>query len=359
MQVRTARRELAGARRAATEAAESAERAARSARRLALAVDVVPVGVMVADEGGVEVLRNSTAAGLLEGGPGGVLVGHALTTMMAEAGRGRSGAQTVDLLGPPPRTVVVRSQPLTEESDLLGAVGTMEDVTERRQLEATRRDFVANMSHELRTPVGALAALAEALADEPDPDVMRRLARRVVDEAERATRIIEDLLDLSRIETEGAESRPPVRVSALLARATERVESAAREQGTRLVLPSDDPLTVPGNEGQLVSALANLLDNAIKYSPAGSVVEVTVGHGDGEVQVAVRDEGIGIPAKDHERIFERFYRVDPARSRNTGGTGLGLAIVRHVAINHGGRVMVQSREGEGSTFVLVLPEVHP
>jgi two-component system sensor histidine kinase SenX3 len=175
-------------------------------------------------------------------------------------------------------------------------------------------------------------------------------------EAERLGRIIEDLLDLSRIEAEEAPSREPVPVRVVVAEAVERLRPVAEHRGIRL--ESDEPaytLAIVGDRRQLVSALHNLLDNAIKYSEVGSSVHVVVRHEDDTIEIDVADHGIGIPSRDLERIFERFYRVDRARSRDTGGTGLGLAIVRHVASNHGGDVRVTSREGAGSTFTLRLP----
>jgi two-component system sensor histidine kinase SenX3 len=186
--------------------------------------------------------------------------------------------------------------------------------------------------------------------------VVARLSHRMRTEAERLGRIIEDLLDLSRIEAEEAPNREPVPVRLVIAEAVERLRPVAEHRGIRLEV--DEPayaLAVVADRRQLVSALHNLLDNAIKYSEPGSSVNVVVRHDDEAIEIEVADHGIGIPSRDLERIFERFYRVDRARSRDTGGTGLGLAIVRHVASNHGGDVRVMSREGAGSTFTLRLP----
>jgi len=233
----------------------------------------------------------------------------------------------------------------------------VDDVSERRQLEAVRRDFVANVSHELRTPVGALALLGEALSGESDPEVVSRLARRITAEADRAARMIEDLLDLSRIEGGGPAPRRQVSVDMLVSAALERSRPVAELR--RVHLQSSHRRApgawLMGDEAQLVSAVANLVDNAVKYSDEGSSVRVSARMGDGCVDISVRDRGIGIPRKDLQRVFERFYRVDRARSRDTGGTGLGLSIVRHVATNHGGDVSVESAEGQGSTFTLHLP----
>jgi two-component system sensor histidine kinase SenX3 len=249
----------------------------------------------------------------------------------------------------------------------LGVLAIIEDVSERRRLEDIRRDFIANVSHELKTPMGALGLLAETLQYESDPSVSRRLVERIHTEAFRVNRIIEDLLDLSRIESESAPSREPLPVELLVAEAAERVQSAADQRGVRLdVAAQDDQLVLVGDRRQLVSALQALIENAVVYSPSGGSVSIHAEKVDVQesedgtftppmVHITVRDQGVGIPTKDLERIFERFYRVDPGRARDTGGTGLGLSIVRHVAQNHGGSVVVDSREGEGSTFTLALP----
>jgi two-component system, OmpR family, sensor histidine kinase SenX3 len=186
--------------------------------------------------------------------------------------------------------------------------------------------------------------------------VAQRLAQRLLDESLRVSRTIDDLLELSRIEAEEQALRDPVPVHLCVAEAVDRVRPAAERRSVELVVEEPDArATVVGDRRQLVSAISNLLDNAVKYSDAGSTVEVTSRTDGRWVEIAVQDHGIGIPRRDLGRIFERFYRVDRARSRDTGGTGLGLAIVRHVANNHHGEVSVESQEGEGSTFVLRLP----
>ena len=244
---------------------------------------------------------------------------------------------------------------------LAGATGhavlLVDDVTESRRVEAVRRDFVANVSHELKTPVGALALLAEAIHDGGgDPATVRRFAARMVHESGRLSRLVQDLIDLSRLQ--GAEAAPPstvVRLDVVVREAVDRSRLRASAKSIDVVSDGDSLLEVRGDEAQLVTALGNLLDNAIAYSAPGTRVSVGVRRRDDEVEIAVSDEGIGIATADLERIFERFYRADPARSRETGGTGLGLAIVKHVAGNHGGRVTVWSVEGTGSTFTLHLP----
>jgi two-component system sensor histidine kinase SenX3 len=264
--------------------------------------------------------------------------------------------RNLDILGPPRRMLLISAVPIDDGARPTGALAIIDDVSERRRLEAVRRDFVANISHELKTPVGALGLLAETITAEDDPAVTRRLAARMTGEAERVGRIIDDLLALSRIEAEEHPVREPVGVGTVVKEAIERIASLAEAQ--RITLTTEGVgrrHTVRGDRRQLVSAVANLLENACKYSEDGSSVGVTSWADGNWVEIAVRDEGVGIPASDLERIFERFYRVDRARSRDTGGTGLGLAIVRHVAGNHRGEVRVESREGEGSIFTLRLP----
>jgi two-component system sensor histidine kinase SenX3 len=191
---------------------------------------------------------------------------------------------------------------------------------------------------------------------EPDRAVAQRLATRIHNESFRVSRIIDDLLDLSRIESEEAPPREPIYVNLVMAEAVERVRSAAEQRRITIVLDEPDPpVYVLGDRRQLVSAIHSLLENAVTFSYEDSVVRVSGSRSDGEVRLSVTDTGVGIPARDLERIFERFYRVDHGRSRDSGGTGLGLSIVRHVASNHQGRVEVDSREGEGSTFTVILP----
>jgi two-component system, OmpR family, sensor histidine kinase SenX3 len=233
-----------------------------------------------------------------------------------------------------------------------------EDQTERRRVEEVRRDFVANTSHELKTPVGALALLAETVEDAADdPEAVRRFAGRMRQEAARLTNLVQDLITLSRIQA--AEPIPdpvPANLDAVVAEALDRCRMRATARGIELAATGTRHLSVLGDEELLVTALRNLLDNAVAYSPEKTrVVVSTKRDGKDIIELSVADQGIGIPERDLERIFERFYRVDPARSRVTGGTGLGLAIVKHVTAAHGGKVTVSSKEGAGSTFTLRLP----
>ena len=215
-----------------------------------------------------------------------------------------------------------------------------EDQTECRRVEEVRRDFVANTSHELKTPVGALALLAETIEDAADDaEAVRRFAGRMRQEAARLTNLVQDLITLSRIQA--AEPIPdprPVELDAVVAEALDRCRMKANARGITLTSTGTRGLSVLGDEDLLVTALRNLLENAVAYSPERTSVVVGLERSDGHVELSVADQGIGIPERDLERIFERFYRVDPARSRATGGTGLGLAIVKHVMAAHGGRV---------------------
>ncbi|THA25761.1 two-component sensor histidine kinase [Streptomyces sp. RKND-216] len=238
----------------------------------------------------------------------------------------------------------------------------VEDLTEARRIEAVRRDFVANVSHELKTPVGALSLLSEAVMDaSDDPEAVERFAGRMQNEATRLTSLVQELIDLSRVQNDDPlEDSEPVQVTELVGEALDRCRQSASNKQITLASGGTENLHVWGNRGQLAAALGNLVENAVNYSPARTRVGIAgrriAAPGGDLVEIAVTDQGIGISAADKERIFERFYRVDPARSRDTGGTGLGLAIVKHVAASHGGEVTVWSAEGQGSTFTLRLPE---
>ncbi|MFN0028052.1 MAG: sensor histidine kinase [Acidimicrobiales bacterium] len=265
--------------------------------------------------------------------------------------------RTLNLAGPPRRSYDLSARRLSEDESLV----VVEDITERRRLEDVRRDFVANISHELKTPLGAMAVLAETmLLGDVNPEtgelvVRAHLAERLHNEALRMGSTIDDLLLLSRIESDMTLELDPVPLAGVVAEAISRVAGAAAAEGITIEAAVPADLLIPGERPQLVSAVYNLLDNAVKYSDRGQTVTVSAAPDPLEVALQVIDRGIGIPTKDLERIFERFYRVDRARSRRTGGTGLGLAIVRHVAHNHGGSVRVTSWEGQGSTFTLSLP----
>jgi len=233
----------------------------------------------------------------------------------------------------------------------------VDDTTETRRVDAVRRDFVANVSHELKTPVGAMSLLAEAIQNcGDDPDAVRRFADRMLLESGRLSRLIQELIDLSRLQGAEPTRQEPVLVRSFVDEAVDRARLVAAASGIEIVVRMGDPdLVVDGDAAQLCTALSNLLDNAVAYSPPDTRIGVTARRRGGDVEVSVTDQGIGISPADQDRVFERFYRVDPARSRETGGTGLGLAIVKHIAGNHRGRVDVWSVEGTGSTFTLTFP----
>ncbi len=335
-----------------TEAAETLTPSDSGDVLLEQAIDALGIGVVVVSADGEIVFENAIAGGPTGALHSDVLVEEAIEIHVRAALEGQTRRQTIELFGPPRRVVSVSAVPLADG----GAVAIIEDVTERSRLDAVRTDFVANISHELKTPVGALSVLAEALADEDQPEVVQRLADKMVNEAMRAGRTIDDLLELSRIELGGEAVKDVVLASMVIDESVNRARSLAERVGIEIVVvPSGDRVRMVGDRRQLVSALGNLVENAVKYSDSDSRVEVSATSDGRWVDLSVRDFGLGIPQKDIDRIFERFYRVDRARSRETGGTGLGLAIVRHVATNHGGEVKLVSVEGEGSTFTLRIP----
>jgi two-component system, OmpR family, sensor histidine kinase SenX3 len=313
-------------------------------------------GVMVVDERGEVVLRNGVAEQLAGSGQGDIPTNDAVWELLDRALRGLESERELRLFGPPRRVLNVRAVPLDDGARAVGAAVFLRDISEARRIESMRRDFVANVSHELKTPIGALGLLAETMAAEEDPELLRRLADRVLHEAERLERTVEDLLDLSILEAQESPDRDLVPVAVVMADAAERMSAVAEAAGIPIEItePAED-IVVSCDRRQVTSALFNLLDNAVKYSEEGGKVEFAAEIEGFHVIISVRDYGIGIPGGDLERIFERFYRVDRTRSRATGGTGLGLSIVRHVAQAHGGEVSVTSEEGAGSTFCLKLP----
>jgi two-component system sensor histidine kinase SenX3 len=256
-------------------------------------------------------------------------------------------------VGPARLMVQVRVAQVTPDHVLLLA----EDLTQARRLEAIRRDFVVNVSHELKTPVGALSLLAETVQDAADdPEAVRRFSGRMRAEAARLSALVHEIIELSRLQVAGAlEDVEAVGVDDVVAEAVDRARTGADAKQIRIAAGGDRGVTVFGDHNLLVTAVRNLLDNAVAYSPEGTRVSLGVRRRGELVEIAVVDEGVGIAEADQDRVFERFYRVDPARSRDTGGTGLGLSIVKHVAADHGGDVSVWSQPGRGSTFTLRLP----
>ena len=317
------------------------------------AVNSLSVGVVVVGTDGKVIFRNKLAESVTGVIHSDVLVEEVVEQHLSVALSGETKRQVLDLFGPPRKVFAVSATPLA----IGGAVAMTEDITERYLVDAVRTDFVANISHELKTPVGALAVLAEALSQEDDLEIIHRLSEKMVDEAIRVGRTIDDLLELSRIEFGGEAVKDEVDAAVILSESISRAAPLAALHSIKIAMAElSTPLKVVGDRRQLVSAIGNLVENAVKYSESGSSVEVSARPDGDSVEFAVTDFGLGIPARDLDRVFERFYRVDRARSRDTGGTGLGLAIVRHVANNHGGDVSVTSIEGEGSTFSLKIPK---
>ena len=270
------------------EAAEAVTESSADAIRLRRALDTLPQGVIVCDENGEVVFRNARALALMNNRHGDALAAQAVTELLENAWQDGSAERTLDLYGPPRQTLIVRTRLIDDGRRPLGVIAIIEDVSERRRLEEIRRDFVANVSHELKTPIGALGLLAETLTVEPDPTVAQRLASRIHTEAFRVSRIIDDLLDLCRIESEEAPPREPIHVNLVMAEAVERVRSAAEQRRITIELDEPDPpVHVLGDRRQLVSAIHSLLENAVTYS-----YEDAVGEGGGE-PVRRRDPAVG------------------------------------------------------------------
>ena len=342
-------------------------------------LDSLRVGVVVLDAADQPVLVNpaARAMGLLRsGGAPGTIAAHPILRTLAgqvrrtgvrrevelDLPRGRAGG-TQAPLGLHLRAVALNSTHVAVEAA---------DVTESHRLARVRRDFVANVSHELKTPIGALQLLAEALLDatnlpdEPDEQrsedllAARRFAERIHHESARMGRLVSELLELTRLQ--GAEPLPepePVSVDWVVAEVMDRTRTTASAKGIDIVYTGPRATLVYGSDSQVATAVTNLVENAIAYSGEDTKVSLTVRQDEDWVEIDVADQGIGIAPHDLDRIFERFYRADQARSRSTGGTGLGLAIVKHISTNHGGRVDVSSELGGGSTFTLRLPARPP
>jgi len=345
-------------------------------------LDSLRVGVVVLDSEDHPVLVNpaARAMGLLRsGGAPGTIAAHPILRTLAgqvrrtgvrrevelDLPRGRAGG------APAPLGLHLRAVALNTTHVAIEAA----DVTEAHRLARVRRDFVANVSHELKTPIGALQLLAEALLDatevpvtnaksdeEESEDLLaaRRFAERIHHESARMGRLVNELLELTRLQ--GAEPLPtpePVAIDWVIAEVVDRTRTTASAKNIEVTYAGPKGGTVYGSDSQVATAVTNLVENAIAYSGEDTKVEITLRQGDDWVEIDVADQGIGIAPHDVDRIFERFYRADQARSRSTGGTGLGLAIVKHIATNHGGRVDVSSTLGGGSTFTLRLPARPP
>jgi two-component system phosphate regulon sensor histidine kinase PhoR len=312
-------------------------------------------GVVLFDREGTVLYQNDQARRVL--GPS---VTHArnisapaLREAVAQATEGEAAGMVEVVIGPRSRTIQATAEAVPSEGQVLMV---LRDVTEARMVDAVRRDFVANASHELKTPVASIRALAETIssASEEDPLAVPRFAVQLDREAIRLARIISDLLDLSRLEGETG-SRSELRFDLLVEREAGQFADSARQAELSFAVTAGSPVTVTGSERDLGLLVRNLVDNAVQYTRPGGRVDISVRSEGHDAVVEVRDTGPGIPRKDQTRVFERFYRVDRARSRETGGTGLGLSIVKHVAENHGGTVTIESELGRGSIFTVRLP----
>ena len=332
-------------------------------------VDALDDGVLLLDGAGRLLVANPAARSwfgladdLRPGLPAQRVLGVPQVSALAERAA-RAGAPVVGtftLVFPEPRTLAMRAFPLADRGPTGRIVVTMADITQRRRLEVLRRDFVVNASHELKTPVAAVRALAETLqtALPDDPEAGHRFAERIGREAERLDTLVRDLLDLSRVER-GALDVEPVDLVGLVKEVAGGYADLAEERRITLATELRPGVTMRGDRAQLALLLSNLIDNALRHTPAQGTVHVRLDPAEGRALLQVADTGEGIPAGELPRVFERFYRVDKARARQTGGTGLGLAIVRHVAEAHGGTVRVDSELARGTTFTVSLPVAGP
>ncbi|CAB4896735.1 unannotated protein [freshwater metagenome] len=319
--------------------------------QLLRAFDLLPIGVVISREPNGDLLRNRIATEMTGVRHVDILVDEAVVALVRETIEIGEQNKSMQVAGPPDRFFQLNSQRLNND----GVVVTIEDTTDRVRIDTVRTDFVANLSHELKTPIGGIAALGDTMMDETDPAVMKQLAERIVRESFRMAGIVNDLLDLSRIEFGRSTEWERIEMNGVIKEVVALSQDSARRHKVELVTSGNFAAEVFGDRSQLVSAFSNLVENAIKYSDEDRLVKIIGDVRDTDLTIAIVDQGLGIAPKDHERIFERFYRVDRARSRSTGGTGLGLSIVRHVVDNHGGKIELKSNEGEGATFTVVLP----
>jgi two-component system sensor histidine kinase SenX3 len=342
----------------------------RSTRENAISSAQIPAGIVdlleVVDAEylllapGEIVLRASDASTTLGMVRDGKLVSNEILNIVRACRRSQiSQEDTIELprgpIGEGTHNLLVRVAPVGNQGII--AVLIFDD-SEFRRLDAVRRDFVANISHELKTPIGALSILSEAVLEaSDDPVAIARFATRMQAEAKRLSDLVQEIINLSRIQdVDPLKNANPIVLSDLILQAMDESRLAAESREIKLEFLKNTDVTILGDESQLEMAISNLVENAINYSPNKTTVVVSLNRVDGLAEIKVKDQGIGISDENIERIFERFYRVDPARSRATGGTGLGLSIVKHIITNHGGDITVWSAKGEGSTFTMRLPE---
>lgn len=323
------------------------------------AAAMAPLGIVIQSASGERLFENEAAAALTAATADVAVVRLRLRNLITEAQqRNEPVERQIELHGPSPRTLAIQAMPLPAEDASIGTVAFIEDLTSASRVNSMRSDFIANASHELKTPLGAMRLLADALLATDRPDLSRDLVQKIQGEAERMTRLVDDLLDLA-LEEEAAPDSQPVDLCDVVGDAVAQLELLVETTGISVDL-SCSSTRVAGNRRRLVTAVANLLENAIKYTATKGAADpepVAVrSWREGKVAVIeVEDHGIGIPGHHQDRIFERFYRVDRGRNRASGGTGLGLSIARHVVENHHGKISVESVSGSGSTFRIELP----
>ncbi len=341
-------------------AAEEAVGQSADLRRMAESLERLDEAVIIADEACQIVYANAAARGYLDtverSSEAHQLVQQRIYELLRETiEQEEDTSEEFDLAGPPRELLTLSAAVLDNGDRAIGAAVVVSDRTRLNKVDYVRRDFVANVSYELKTPVSALALLCDTLCESIDePQVARKLAVRLRHASNRLSHTLEDLLLLARLEAEEAPKREPVSVDLVVAEAVSAVR--AQSGGHAAIEAAVDPdAVIVGDRRQLKSAIYSLLENAVKFSEGGSPVSVTAMRIDSDVQISVTDEGIGIPANDLERIFERFYKVEHVRARGSGGSGLGLAIVRHVVSYYRGRIEVKSEIGLGSTFTISLP----
>lgn len=333
--------------------------ARRHAALVSGAVETSASGVLVLDAELHEIFATTAAKSMLDPNRGAAEAAAGLRSLARTTlSSGDPAEERLETTVPDRRSYRAHAEPLPPGMGR-GVIIRIEDVTEKERVEAMRRDFVANVSHELKTPVGALSVLAEAIVDAPDEATRERLASRMQIESARVARLVGDILDLSLVETSDRDSAS-IDLVDVVNEAVRATSVVASEAGSEVQVDvAESPLVVVGDRRQLVSAVANLVDNAVKYSSFRDAtdrrVRVRVGCEGRTALIEVQDNGAGIAEQHQSRVFERFYRIDRGRERSQGGTGLGLAIVRHVALNHGGAVSLESSPGKGSTFRLHLP----
>jgi len=315
-------------------------------------MNALPMGVVIVSKGGEGRWSNTAFDGLLaQGSVDFDRFSQHVDGLVASALSGESREEHVEFGEPAVRMFEMVGTPLTDGG---GAV-IVYDVTKQAMTDRVRTDFVANISHELRTPIGAVSLMAENLMAATEDTDVARMASVIFTEVTRLNDTVGDLLELARIEFDGLANTQEVDLVKVIEEATGRLRSAALAKSVMISIENYPEVVIVADRAQLVSAVGNLLDNAIKFSPNGSIVKISIEVLEDHVKIVVADNGPGISEEHLSRVFERFYRVDDARSRSTGGTGLGLAIVRHIALLHGGDVSVESTLGEGSRFTLSLP----